>query len=174
MASSHSSSVAGGVPVMAEFSPSRRFLAVVLDAGSLKVWDTRTGQVQSDYTPPDHLENGLTSLAWTTAAATSASSSTSSVSVEHDSLVAVGNSAGDIAVWNVVSAEVQLELKKTNAQIRGGIRHLAINGAQTHLYACSSSSTVVEYNLHTGALARSFVVGSACLLYTSPSPRDRG
>eukprot|EP00750_Incisomonas_marina_P016703 INCI19294.1.p1 GENE.INCI19294.1~~INCI19294.1.p1 ORF type:complete len:662 (+),score=143.22 INCI19294.1:551-2536(+) len=133
-------------PQVAAFSPSRRFLAVVLDSSSLKVWDTRTGQLHNDYTPADHLENDLTSLAWTTAR---------DGGEEQDSLLALGNSAGDITVWNVVTAEVQSELRKTNAQIQGSIHHLAINSAQTHLYACSDASSIVEYSLQTGTLGRS-------------------
>lgn len=136
--------------IQAAFSPSRHFLAVVLNS-TLKVWDTRTGNAQGEFRPSDHLANEVTSLAWTTAAPDG------SVSVEQDSLIALGNSAGNVVVWNLATGEVHLELNKKNAQILGSIRHIAINAAQTHLYACSKSNAVVEYSLQTGALTRSLV-----------------
>jgi len=142
----------GAMATLASFSPSRRFLAVIQGSSTLEVWDTKTGQRHNSYKPDDNLSNDLTSLAWTTA-----NGADDSVSVEQDSLVAVGNSAGDVVVWNVVTAAVEISLKKTNAQILGSVRHIAIDVAQTKLYASSESKSVVEYSLQTGNLNRSFV-----------------
>ncbi len=134
---------------LAAFSPSRQFLAVVVGGATLRVWDTKRSVLQSEFRPGDHLAVELSSLAWATPSGAAASAGAA-----QDSLVALGTSAGDVVVWNVATAEVHLRLRKPGAHVQGPVRHLAVNGALTHLYACSRSSTIAEFSLQTGKALR--------------------
>lgn len=141
---------------VAAFSPKGDYLMHCSVDGILKVWDTRTGSLKTEFVPSSHLTATCKCLCWCPANRFSDTPKRKKrkkagddcpSAAEDSGLVALGTTAGSVLLYSVVKGELHSRLENGHGDV---INDICWHSQKNILYTCSSDKHLAEWDLSLG------------------------
>jgi len=138
-----------------QFSPNGEYLAYSTPDGTLKLWETVTGNIKQEYTPSSHLSASCSCLCWSPKRQSLVSSKKkrkkrrtleAEPSVASSDLIALGTTNGTILIYNVLKGDLHLQLDGGHSDT---VHSVCWSADGCTLYSCSSDQHIIEWDLTT-------------------------
>ncbi|KAL4237474.1 WD repeat-containing protein 43 [Mactra antiquata] len=138
-----------------EFSENGKFLVQSSHDGTIKVWETVTNTLRSEYKPSSHLSATCSCLSWAPKTGKGkkvskkkkqkrSSNQVIVDTVDDLQLVAIGTVSGTILLYSVAKGELQSQLENGHTD---KVNDVVWYTESDHLYSCSDDTNIIEWEI---------------------------
>eukprot|EP00007_Cunea_sp_BSH-02190019_P005796 CAMPEP_0174240642 /NCGR_PEP_ID=MMETSP0417-20130205/19799_1 /TAXON_ID=242541 /ORGANISM="Mayorella sp, Strain BSH-02190019" /LENGTH=675 /DNA_ID=CAMNT_0015319763 /DNA_START=65 /DNA_END=2089 /DNA_ORIENTATION=- len=126
----------------------QQYAAVGAD-NRLRVWDTQSGKMTKQFTPPNHLNVRYSCLRWAPVPVAPSSSRgrksrNTATGAQSANIVALGSEKGAIVLWNIQTGQVEAELAGGDGHT-SRVHDIVFSSASV-LFSCDADGYVIEWN----------------------------